>query len=140
VIDRRLVVLLAAGAFVVTSDGTLVVGLLRQIAHALSVSPAAAGQAVTVFAAVYALAVPPLIRVTRRVRPERLLVGALAVFAVANAGTAAAPSLATLLVARILAATCAGVFMATAALVAADTASRERRGRRLGTVVGGASA
>jgi len=51
VIDRRLV-LLAAGAFVVASDGTLVVGLLRQIADSIAVSPATAGQAVTVFAAV----------------------------------------------------------------------------------------
>src|SRR5205814_10548873 len=44
VIDRRLV-LLAAGAFVVASDGTLVVGLLRQIADSIAVSPATAGQA-----------------------------------------------------------------------------------------------
>src|SRR4051794_35051389 len=49
VIDRRLIPL-ALGAFVVASDGTLVVGLLRQIARSLAVSPAAAGQAVTVFA------------------------------------------------------------------------------------------
>lgn len=47
--------MLATGAFVVTCDGTLVVGLLRQIGETLSVSPAAAGQAVTVFAVVYAL-------------------------------------------------------------------------------------
>src|SRR5438067_4126347 len=60
VFDRRLV-LLALGAFVVASDGTLVIGLLRQIAGSLSVSPASAGQAVTVFAVVYALGAPLLI-------------------------------------------------------------------------------
>jgi predicted MFS family arabinose efflux permease len=43
-IDRRLV-LLAAGAFVVASDGTLIVGLLREIASSLAISPATAGQA-----------------------------------------------------------------------------------------------
>jgi len=112
-IDRRLV-LLAAGAFVVASDGTLIVGLLREIAGSLAISPATAGQAVTVFAAVYALGVPLLIRAARHVGRELLLLVALALFAVANAATAAAPSVAALLGARILAAGCAGVFMATA--------------------------
>jgi predicted MFS family arabinose efflux permease len=137
--DRRLP-LLAAGAFVVTTDGTLVVGLLRQIARDLAVSPGAAGQAVTVFAAVYAFATPVVIRATRGVRRKRLLVGALFVFSFANAGTAAAPTLLTLLIARTVAAGSAGVFMATAAAVVADAAPRDQRGRRLATIVGGASA
>ena len=138
-VERRLV-LLAPGAFVVATDGTLVVGLLRQISRALSASPAATGQAVTVFAAVYALATPPLVRATRRLPPERLLVVALALFAIANAGTGAAPNLAALLAVRVLAAIGAGVFMATAAGVAADSGKPDRRGRRLAVVVGSASA
>ena len=116
------------------------VGLLREIAASLAVSPAAAGQAVTVFAAVYAVGVPLLIRAARHAGRERVLVVALALFAVANAATAAAPSLAALLGARILAAACAGVFMATATAIAADTLRPERRGRSLAIVVGGASA
>src|SRR6266550_5060572 len=92
VIDRRLAVL-ALGAFVVASDGTLIVGLLRQIADSLTVSPATAGLAVTVFAAVYALGVPLLIWAARHVGREQLLLGALALFALANVATAAAPSL-----------------------------------------------
>jgi predicted MFS family arabinose efflux permease len=95
---------------------------------------------VTVFAAVYALGVPLLVRATRHVRRELLLLVALALFAVANAATAAAPSLAALLGARILAAACAGVFMATASAIAADTLRPERRGRALAVVVGAASA
>jgi predicted MFS family arabinose efflux permease len=87
-IDRRLIPL-ALGAFVVAADGTLVVGLLRPIADSLAVSPAAAGQAVTVFAAVYALCAPLLIRATRRASLRRLLLGSLGLFAVANAATAA---------------------------------------------------
>jgi predicted MFS family arabinose efflux permease len=39
-------------------DATLVVGLLQQLAATLSVSQAAAGQAVTVYAAGYGLGVP----------------------------------------------------------------------------------
>jgi MFS transporter, DHA1 family, inner membrane transport protein len=138
-LDRRLV-LLAFGSFVVTVDGTLVIGLLRQIARSLSASPAAAGQAVTLFAVVYALGAPLLIRSTSRRNGRDLLVAALALFALANAATAAAPSLIVLLAARILAACCAGVFMATAAALAGRTAAHGRRGRALATVVGGASA
>jgi predicted MFS family arabinose efflux permease len=80
------------------------------------------------------------VRAAHVVRPERLAAGALALFAVANAATAAAPSYAALLGARVLAAACAGVFMPTAALVAARAAGEERRGRALAIVVGGSSA
>jgi MFS transporter, DHA1 family, inner membrane transport protein len=94
----------------------------------------------TVFGAVYALGAPLVVRAARAVRPERLAAGALALFAVANAATAAAPSYAALLGARVLAAACAGVFMPTAALVAARAVSEEQRGRALAFVVGGSSA
>jgi predicted MFS family arabinose efflux permease len=136
----RALAILALGAFVVAADGTLVVGLLRQIARSLEVSPATAGQALTVFGAVYAVGAPLVVRTARAVRPERLAAAALALFAVANAATAAAPSYAALLGARVLAAACAGVFMPTAALVAARAAGEERRGRALAVVVGGSSA
>ncbi len=139
VVDRRLAVL-ALGAFVVASDGTLIVGLLRQIAHSLSVSPASAGQAVTVFAAVYALGGPLLIRAARRLATRRLLWGTLGVFAIANAATAAAPSFGALLIARVVAAASAGVYMPTAAAAAAAWVGRDRRTRALAVVVGGASA
>jgi predicted MFS family arabinose efflux permease len=139
VFERRLL-LLAAGAFVVASDGTLVVGLLRQIARALSASPAATGQAVTVFAAVYAIATPLLVRAARPVGRERLLIVSLAMFAIANAGTGASSSLTALLAVRVFAAIAAGVFMVSAAALAADTGRPDQRGRRLAVVVGGASA
>jgi predicted MFS family arabinose efflux permease len=134
------IALLGMGAFIVASDGTLVIGLLRQIASSLDVSASAAGQTVTVFAAVYALGGPLIVRALRKVRTERVLVGALALFVATNTMTAAAPSLAFLLFARVLAAVCAGVFTPMAALVAARTVTHERQGRALAVVVGGASA
>jgi predicted MFS family arabinose efflux permease len=139
VIERR-VALLALGSFVVASDGTLVVALLRQIASTLSVPPAAAGQAVTVFAAGYALGAPLLIRAARRAPQERLIAGTLGVFVLANAATAAAPSLVALLAARIAAGACAGVFMAAAAAAAAGSVAPGHRGRALAVIVGGSSA
>jgi DHA1 family inner membrane transport protein len=138
VVDRR-VALLAGGAFVVATDATLVVGLLQQIARTLSVSPAAAGQAVTVYAAAYALAAPVVIRAARRARPGRLLAGTLGLFALANAATGAAISLVILLAARFMAGASAGVFMACAAAAAGGSVPARRRGRALATVVAGAS-
>lgn len=139
VVDRRLVVL-AGGAFVVAGDGTLVVGLLRLMARSLSVSTAAAGQAVTVFAIVYALGSPLLVRAARRISSRALLTGTLMVLGLANAASAAAPSLSTLLGARALAAACAGTFMPVAGVVAASSARAQSRGRALAVLVGGASA
>ncbi len=112
--------------------------LLRQIASTLSASPAAAAQAVTVYAAGYALGAPLIIRATRRVPRGRLV--ALGVFAAANAATAAAPSLAAVLGARIAAGACGGAFMAAAAATAAGSVAPGRRGRGLAVIVGGSSA
>jgi predicted MFS family arabinose efflux permease len=139
-VTGRRVALLALAAFVVASDATLVAALLRQIASTLSASPAAAGQAVTVYAAGYALGAPLIIRAARRARQERLLAGSLGVFAAANAATAAAPSLAALLGARIAAGACGGVFMAAAAATAAGSVAPSHRGRALAVIVAGSSA
>jgi predicted MFS family arabinose efflux permease len=139
-VTGRRVVFLALAAFVVASDATLVAALLRQIASTLSASPSAAGQAVTVYAAGYALGAPLIIRAARRARRERLIAGSLGVFAAANAATAAAPSLAALLGARIAAGACGGAFMAAAAATAAGSVAPSHRGRALAVIVGGSSA
>ena len=131
---------LALVAFVVASDATLVAALLRQIAGTLSASPAAAAQAVTAYAAGYALGAPLIIRAARLAPRGRVLPGALAVFAAANAATAAAPSLAALLGARVAAGACGGAFMASAAATAAGSVAPGRRGRALAVIVGGSSA
>lgn len=135
----RRVALLAGGAFVVAADATLVAGLLQQIARALAVSTAVAGQAVSVYAAGYALGAPVAVHAARRARPGRLLAGALGLFALANAATGAAPSLAGLLAARAVAGITAGAFMACAAAAAGGPVPVRRRGRALATVAGAAS-
>jgi MFS transporter, DHA1 family, inner membrane transport protein len=131
---------LALAAFVVASDATLVVALLRPIAATLSVSPAAAGQAVTAYAAGYALGAPLIIGAAQRSPRRRVLLGALGLFAASNAATAAAPSLAALLAARVAAGACGGGFMAAAAATAAGSVISGQRGRALAVIVGGSSA
>jgi MFS family permease len=74
-VTGRRVALLALAAFVAASDATPVAALLRQIPTTLSASPAAAGQAVMVYAAGYAVGAPLIIRLVRRARQDRLLTG-----------------------------------------------------------------
>ena len=130
---------LAVGSFAVTTDGTLVIGLLGRIASDVHSSPAATGQTVTVFGLAYAGAGPGFIALTRRWPQRRLLLAGLTVFVVSNVATAAASSLSTLLVARGVAGAAAGVVMPTAAAIASGAAPRGEQGRALGIVVGGAS-
>ena len=137
-VNRRLA-LLASGSFVVATDGTLIVGLLRRVAADLSASPSATGQSIAVFALAYAAGAPLLIVLTRRLRQDRVLLAALILFAGANLATALAQSLASLLAARVLAGASAGVFTPTAAALAA-VGPGQRRGRALAFVVSGASA
>jgi predicted MFS family arabinose efflux permease len=130
---------LAACSFVVATDGTLMVGLLGRIGRAVSASPAATGQGITVFAIAYALGSPAVVAATRHWSAKRLLlVGALA-FAGANAATGAAASLATLLVARAIAGLAAGLVTPMAATIASASSREGERGRALAVVVGGAS-
>jgi len=137
-VDRKLAAL-GAGAFAVTTDGTLVVGLLRQIDHAIGASPGATGQALTLFATAYAVIAPITIRLLRSLSKRTILVGCLFAFSLTNAATAAAPSLAILLLVRSLAGVCAGVFFATAGATASEPVPPDRRGRALATVVAGGS-
>lgn len=137
-LDPRLLAL-ACGAFVVTCDGTLVIGLLPQIAASVDTTQPVAGSAVTVFAVVYAVGGPVLLRARRTVGGKAILVGSLLCFALANLATAAAPNLGALLLARGLAAGCAAAFMPTAAAAAAAMAPPDASARALSVVVAGAS-
>jgi predicted MFS family arabinose efflux permease len=132
--------ILALGSFVVAADGTLLVGLLRGVADDLSVSAAAAGLAVSIFGAVYALTGPPLLFLLRRASQKWLLVGSLASFAASNVATGVVTNLPGLVAARGLAAAAAALFVPTAAVTAAVTVGRELYGRALATVVSGAAA
>lgn len=136
--DLRLLVL-ALGTFAIGTGTFIVTGLLGTLAEDLSVSVGAAGQLVTVFAIAYALGSPVLVVVTGRVARRRLLVGVLAVFALANLMAAVAPTFGLLMAARVVAALGAAVCTPVSGAVAADLASPEMKGRALSLVLGGLS-
>lgn len=135
-VPRHLLVL-AAGAFAIGTDGFLIAGLLPEIGRSLHVSESAAGQLITVFALVYAVGSPLLAIASGRFERRRLLSVVLVCFAAANLLGALAPSYGLLLVARVFAAATAAMFMPNASAIAATTSAPERRGRALAVITGG---
>jgi predicted MFS family arabinose efflux permease len=129
--------ILALGTFAVGTDGFVVAGVLRDIADQTNVSIAAAGQLVTLFAWVYALASPTSASLFGRVPRRPLLLGALAVFTVGNVLAAAAPGYGMLALGRVVAAIGAATYTPTASMAAVSLAPDRSRGRALAVVMGG---
>ncbi|MET8944500.1 MFS transporter [Streptomyces sp. NPDC004542] len=133
------VLLLGFGALAVGTDAYVTAGLLPAIGRDLHEPASVTGQLVTVFMLCYALLAPLVGAMLGRWSVRQVLIGALALFCLANAGSAVAPSLPALVVARGLAGVAAGVFMPVAATAAAALVGAERRGRALAVVLGGLS-
>jgi predicted MFS family arabinose efflux permease len=99
--------ILALGTFAVGTDAFIVSAFLPAMADGLSVTPAMAGQSVTVFALAYALLAPAIATLTSAVPRRKLLVWALIFLGLANIASALSPTLGTLIVTRIAAAAAA---------------------------------
>ncbi|WP_205519175.1 MFS transporter [Streptomyces olivoreticuli] len=135
----KLVYLLGLGAFALGLDAYVTAGLLPVIADDFDSSVSATGQMVTTFTLAYAIASPVFATLLSASRVRVGLLASLAVFALANAGSALAGSLPVLLVTRAFAGVGAGLYLALAAAAAASLVDKERRGRALAVIMGGMS-
>lgn len=133
----RPIAVLAVGSFAMGTDSFVLAGILPNIAGGLHVSTAAAGQTITVFALTYALSAPLLAGVTGALPRKALMLAALGMFVLANLSSAAAPTLALLLAARVAAGLGAALYTPTASAAATALAEPARRGRALAIVLGG---
>jgi MFS transporter, DHA1 family, inner membrane transport protein len=136
--ERGLLVL-ACGMFAIGTDSFVVAGVLDQISMSYGVSVALAGQMVTLYALSFALLSPVIAAAAAHWPRKRLLLAGLAVFVVANVGTAIAPSIELVLASRLLAGLGAAMFSPTATAAGASLVPPERRGRALAIVVAGLS-
>lgn len=100
---------LATAVFVTSLTETLPAGLLPDMSHDLRVSESATGQTVTIYAIGTALTAIPLTAATAGWRRKRLLLTAVAGFAVANTVTALSSVYGLTMVARFLAGVAAGL-------------------------------
>ncbi|MFE5854118.1 MFS transporter [Streptomyces sp. NPDC056500] len=123
--------------FVIGTDDFVIAGVLPEIASDMNVSEAAAGQLVTVFSVTYAIAAPPLAVATARQPRKPVIVGGLALFALANVATAFAPHYTALTVMRVVTALIAAAITPAVFALAARASAPERVGRAMGTVAAG---
>jgi predicted MFS family arabinose efflux permease len=133
----RSVAPLGVGAFAIGTDLFVVAGVLAGLAADVGVTVGAAGLTVTVFALAYASGAPVLgaLLGTRPLR--QVLIGSLVLFGLCNVVSALAPSIGVLLVARVLGALAASVYIPAAGSAAVAAAPASRRGRALGVVLAG---
>jgi predicted MFS family arabinose efflux permease len=128
---------LSIGTFLIGAENFMIAGVLPEIAGDLRAPIGSAGQLVTVYALSYAISSPILATVLGNVPRKPLLIGAIALFALANAAAAVAPSLPALIAVRALMGVTAGVFTPTATAVAVQLVPPAMRGRAIATVIGG---
>lgn len=135
----RNVLLLTIGMFALGFDAYVVAGLIPDMGATFQLSDSKMGQAVSVFTLCYALAAPVFATLLAGKPVRRILVFALAVFSIANAATALAPSFSWLLLARAVAGIGAGLYSPLSAAASAALVSDQNRGRALGMTLGGMS-
>lgn len=128
---------LAGGAFAIGTGSLIVTGILPHLASGLGVSIDTAGLLISIFALAYAIGSPILSTVLGDADRKRVLLGAMTVFGLANLGAAFASDFTVVVLARIVMALAAGVFMPAANAVAVAISPPERRGRAIALVTGG---
>ena len=135
----RAIAPLGIGAFAIGTDLFVVAGVLPGLAADLGVTVGAAGLTVTVFALAYATGAPVLSALLGARPLRQVLIGSLVLFGLCNVASALAPGLAVLLVARVLGALAASVYIPAAGSAAVAAAPASRRGRALGVVLAGSA-
>ncbi|MCC2673142.1 MAG: transporter [Ramlibacter sp.] len=133
----RILLWAAVGTFAIGTESFVIAGVLAELSQDLSVSPSQAGQLVTAYALVYAVAAPVMATLTSGWKRETVMRAAMALFVLGNAAAALAPDFAALLAARLVLALCAGTFSPVAAAWAGAAVVPELRGRALAFVMAG---
>lgn len=128
---------LATAVFITSLTETLPAGLLPQMSSDLGVSESATGQTVTIYAIGTALTAIPLTAATAGWRRKRLLLAAMAGFAVANTVTAVSSDYALTMVARFVAGVAAGLAWALLAGYARRMAPVHLQGKAIAIAMAG---
>ncbi len=109
--------------------------LLRYFAHDLAIDEPTAGHVISAYALGVVVGAPIIAVLSARLARRTLLIGLMALFALANALTAFAPSYEWMLVFRFLSGLPHGAYFGIAALVAASVVPPERRTAAVGRVM-----
>ena len=126
-------------AFIFNTSEFMPIALLIDISESFSMTTAAAGQMITIYAWVVALLSLPLMLLTCRMELKRLMLLMVALFAVGQLISGVATSYEMLLGARIVVACAHSIFWSIAAPLATRLVTREHQPTALGMIVTGSS-
>src|SRR5690625_1737742 len=131
--------ILALAAVTVGLVELVVGGILPQIAADLGVSVGTAGQLITVFAAVFAVAGPVLLTITSKVGRKKLMLITMAIFVGANVMTYFSATYMMIMVARVITSAAAALIVVLAITIAGKIALPHQRAKSIGLVFMGVS-
>ena len=126
-------------AFIFNTSEFMPIALLIDISESFSMTEAATGQMITIYAWVVALLSLPLMLLTCRMELKKLLLLMVALFAVGQMISGVATSYEMLLGARIVVACAHSIFWSIAAPLATRLVTREHQPAALGMIVTGSS-
>jgi len=126
-------------AFIFNTSEFIPIALLIDISESFSMTEAAAGQMITIYAWVVALLSLPLMLLTCRMELKRLLLLMVALFGIGQLVSGLASSYDMLLGARIIVACAHSIFWSIAAPLATRLVTREHRPMALSMIVTGSS-
>ena len=114
-------------------------GILPTIADDFSISLSAAGQLITVFALIYAIAGPVLLVLTSKIERKKLYLASLFVFFLGNVLTYFSPNFTFMMIARVLTATSTALIVVLSLTIAAKIVAPAHRAKALGLIYMGIS-
>jgi predicted MFS family arabinose efflux permease len=131
------VLVLAAGTFLMGTTEFMVAGLLPEMSASLGVSESRTGLLITAFAVGMIVGAPSMAALTLRLPRSLTLKAALVLFAVGHVIVATNSNFTVVLAARVLTALATGAFWAVAAVIATAAVGPHLRARALGALIGG---
>ncbi|MED4018479.1 MFS transporter [Sutcliffiella cohnii] len=133
------VFILALSTIAVGLVELIVGGILPTIANDFNISISSAGQLITVFALIYAVAGPVLLVVTSKIERKKLYLVSLFVFFIGNIMTYFSPNFTFMMIARILTAMSTALIVVLSLTIAAKIVTPEHRAKALGLIYMGIS-
>ena len=128
------VLALTAGAFGIGTTEFIIMGLLLQVGADMHVSVPAAGLLVSGYALGVFAGAPILTLATRRMPRKAVLLGLMAIFTLANAACALAPTYGLLMAARVLTSLAHGTFFGVGSVVATGLVPEDKRASAISTM------
>ena len=131
------VLALGVGGFAIGTGEFVIMGLLPEVARDLAITIPQAGHVISTYALGVVIGAPVLAVLAAHWKRRALLVALMALFAVGNFASAAAPGYVAMMAMRFLAGVPHGTYFGVAALVAASLAPAGRRASAVAYVMSG---